>query len=96
MRRFARLQLTGFEGEIASFALWMKKQGYREATIRSAGEVLRSIARHADLLNADVVKLLKNSAALTWSLGFSRAVPQHLQKAALSAFHVEQTGQTGI
>ena len=54
---FVRQKLTGFEGEIGSFALWMKKQGYREFTIRSAVEALTGIARHVDLLNPDMVKL---------------------------------------
>jgi hypothetical protein len=43
-------------GEILSFGLWMQKEGYRSATVRSAIEALKSVARLAELVNAEAVK----------------------------------------
>ena len=36
-------------GEIVSFALWMRKQGYKDSTVRGCVRVLKSVARRADL-----------------------------------------------
>jgi len=35
-------------GEILSFGFWMEKEGYRPATVRSAIEALKSVARHVE------------------------------------------------
>jgi integrase len=43
-------------GEILSFGFWMEKEGYRPATVRSAIEALKSVARRADLLDSEAVK----------------------------------------
>jgi len=43
-------------GEILSFGLWMQREGYRPATVRSAMEALKSVSRRVDLFNTDAVK----------------------------------------
>ncbi len=43
-------------GEILSFGLWMRKEGYRESTVRPCIRALRAIAKRANLLNPESVK----------------------------------------
>ena len=43
-------------GEIASFAFWLAKAGYKESTIRSAVSALKAVAKRIDLLDAEATK----------------------------------------
>jgi hypothetical protein len=52
-------------GEIISFGLWMRKEGYRESTIRPCIRELRAIAKRANLLNPESVKSYLASADLS-------------------------------
>ena len=42
--------------QIISFGLWMRKQGYRRSTVRYCIQALKSIARHANLLQPESAK----------------------------------------
>jgi len=52
-------------GEIAGFALWLAKGGYKESTIRSAVGALKAIAKRTDLLEPEDVKGYLARAKLT-------------------------------
>jgi integrase len=52
-------------GEILSFGLWMRKQGYRESTIRPCVRALKAIAKRTNLLNSESVKTYLASAVLS-------------------------------
>jgi len=52
-------------GEILSFGLWMRKQGYRESTIRPCVRALKAIAKRTNLLNPESVKSYLASAELS-------------------------------
>jgi hypothetical protein len=52
-------------GEILSFGLWMRKQGYRESTIQPCIRALKAIARRADLLNPEAAKSYLASALVS-------------------------------
>jgi hypothetical protein len=52
-------------GEIISFGLWMRKQGYRESTIQPCIRALQAIAKRANLLDAESVKSYLGSAQLS-------------------------------
>jgi len=54
-------------GEILSLGLWMRKQGYRESTIRPCIRALKAIAKRTNLLNPESVKAYLASAALSES-----------------------------
>ena len=54
-------------GELLSFGLWMRKEGYRESTITYAIQALRSIARRADILDPESAKVYLASAPLSES-----------------------------
>jgi integrase/recombinase XerD len=54
--QFRKLPPSEHLSEILSFALWMRKEGFREATCRSAVEVLKSVDRRADLLDPEAAK----------------------------------------
>jgi integrase len=43
-------------GEILSFGLWERKQGYREWTVRASVQALKSIARRVNLFEPEAVK----------------------------------------
>ena len=51
-------------GEILSFGLWMRKQGYRESTIQPCIRALKAIAKRTNLLNPESVKAYLASAVL--------------------------------
>jgi integrase len=51
--------------EIISFGLWMRKEGYRESTIRPCIRALRAIAKRTNLLNPEAVKSYLASAELS-------------------------------
>jgi integrase len=65
-------------GEIVSFALWMKKQGYRDSTVRGCVRVLRSVARRADLLEPESAKAYLATAKL--SEARKALIVQHLAR----------------
>lgn len=52
-------------GEILSFGLSMRKQGYRESTVKPCIRALKSIARRANLLDSESVKSYLASAQLS-------------------------------
>jgi integrase len=52
-------------GEILSFGLWMRKQGYRESTTQPCIRSLRAIAKRTNLLNPESVKTYLASAQLS-------------------------------
>jgi len=52
-------------GEILSFGLWMRKQGYRESTIQPCIRSLRAMAKRTNLLNPESVKTYLASAQLS-------------------------------
>jgi len=54
-------------GEILSFGLWMRKQGYKESTIQPRIRALKSLARRANLLDPESVKSYLASAELSES-----------------------------
>ena len=47
---------TVIAAKIAEHAYWMKREGYRDSTIRAAVKALRSVGRRCDLLNPDAFK----------------------------------------
>ena len=65
-------------GEIVSFALWMKKQGYRDSTVRGCVRVLRSVGRRADLLEPESAKCYLAGARL--SEARKALIVQHLAR----------------
>jgi integrase len=52
-------------GELLSFGLWMRKEGYRESTIQSSVQALKSIARRANLVDPDSTKTYLASAKVS-------------------------------
>ena len=52
-------------GEIISFGLWMRREGYRESAIQPCTRALKAIARRADLLNPEAAKSYLASAPVT-------------------------------
>ena len=44
--------------DILSFGLWMRKEGFREATCRSAIQVLKTVNRRTDITNTEEVKII--------------------------------------
>jgi integrase len=42
--------------DILSFGLWMRKEGFREATCRSAIQVLKTVNRRTEIMNTEEVK----------------------------------------
>ncbi len=52
----ANLDLSGHLGDILNYGLFLKREGYRQATIESAVRSLKEIAKHSDLLNPTAVK----------------------------------------
>jgi integrase len=52
-------------GETISFGLWMRREGYRESTIRPCIRALRGIAKRTNLLNPEAVKSYLASADLS-------------------------------
>ena len=65
-------------GEIVSFALWMRKQGYRDSTVRGCVRVLKSVARRADLLVPESTKCYLAGAKL--SEARKALIVQHLAR----------------
>jgi integrase len=69
---------TGFNGELFNFALWMQKQGYSPSTIRSSIRTLRAVAKKANLLNQDAVKIHLTSRNV--SIGRKEKICQDLAR----------------
>ncbi|MGP8071421.1 MAG: hypothetical protein ACLP5V_16220 [Candidatus Bathyarchaeia archaeon] len=42
--------------KIAEHAYWMKREGYRDSTIRAAVKALRAVGQRCNLLDAEAVK----------------------------------------
>jgi len=49
-------------GEIISFGLWMRKEGYRESTIQPCIRALKAIAKRTDLMDTESAKAYLGSA----------------------------------
>jgi len=54
-------------GDIVSFGLWMRRQGYRESTIHYCIQALKSVARRANLLDSESAKTYLASARISES-----------------------------
>ncbi len=52
-------------GEILSFGLWVRREGYRESTIQPRIRALKAMSRRADLLNPESVKAYLASSQLS-------------------------------
>ena len=52
-------------GEIVSFGLWMRKQGYRESTTHYCIQALKSVARRSNLLDPESAKTYLASAKIS-------------------------------
>jgi hypothetical protein len=47
---------TAIAANIAEQSFWMKREGYRDSTIRAAVKALRSVGRRCNLLDANAFK----------------------------------------
>jgi hypothetical protein len=61
-------------GELLSFSLWMRKEGYRESTIQSSIQALKAVVRRANLLDPDSTKSYLASATKA-RLGIASSEP---------------------
>jgi hypothetical protein len=52
-------------GEIISFGLWMRREGYRESTIQPCIRALKAIAKRANLTDTESVKAYLGSAQVS-------------------------------
>jgi len=52
-------------GEVVSFGLWMRKQGYRESTTHYCIQALESVAGRANLLDPESAKTYLSSAKMS-------------------------------
>jgi len=64
--------------EILAFGFWMCKQGYRPSTIRGTIDTLKAVAKKANLLNPEAVKM--HLASATVSVGRKEKICQDLAR----------------
>jgi len=64
--------------EILAFGFWMRKQGYRPSTIQATINTLKAVARKANLLDPEAVKM--NLASASVSVGRKEKICQDLAR----------------
>jgi integrase len=69
---------TSSLSEILAFGFWMRKQGYRPSTIRSTIDTLKAVAKKANLLDPEAVKMHLASANV--SVGRKEKICQDLAR----------------
>jgi hypothetical protein len=70
--------------EMISFGLWMRREGYRESTIRPCIRALRAIAKRTNLLNPESVKSYLASAELSENRKEKRKNEKRIKEGSIS------------